>query len=203
MPINSFREDEQLSDVSKTKTLLRLFRYLLKYKMRIVVVLIIMGFCVAITLLDPLFMEAAIDKYISKGDFKGLIKLIILAGSLNICMVFAVKARMYLMATVSNKVIEEIRQELYEHIQTLDFKFFDSRPAGKILARIMGDVNSLKNVIENSVTTLIPDMVTVICVVVIMFTKNVKLAAASLFSLPIMIAWIWFIMGRAHAQWRE
>ena len=80
-----------------------------------------------------------------------------------------------------------IRQQLYTHIQKLDFAFFDSRPTGKILSRIIGDINSLKDVLSNSVTTLIPDMITVIAVVGIMFTKNPKLAAASLISTPFMV----------------
>jgi ATP-binding cassette subfamily B protein len=62
------------------------------------------------------------------------------------------------MAKVTNNVLLTIRQELYSHIQKLSFNFFDSRPTGKILARIIGDVNSLKDVLSNSVTTLIPDL---------------------------------------------
>lgn len=54
--------------------------------------------------------------------------------------------------------------------------FFDKRPAGKILARVIGDVNSLKNVLNNSVITLIPDFVTIVVVLIIMFIMNARLA---------------------------
>lgn len=64
---------------------------------------------------------------------------------------------MLIMAKVCNSILVTIRQQLYTHIQTLDFSFFDSRPTGKILARIIGDINSLKDVLGNCVTTLIPD----------------------------------------------
>ena len=63
------------------------------------------------------------------------------------------------MSVISNKILLKIRQDLYEHIQTLSFSFFDSRPTGKILARIIGDVNSLKDVLTNMVTTLIPEFI--------------------------------------------
>ena len=86
---------------------------------------------------------------------------------------------MYVMAVVSNKILLRIRQDLYEHIQTLSFSF-DSRPTGKILARIIGDVNSLRDVLVNVVTTLIPELITVIGVVVIMLIKDWRLALASL-----------------------
>src|SRR5574344_616987 len=202
MSFNSYKEDEALKTESKTKTLLRLFAYMLKYKGQIVIVLALMGFCVVVGILNPIFMEWAIDKYISKGNYTGLVKLLAVAVSLNILMVLAVKLRMYIMSKVSNHVLVEIRQQLYTHIQTLDFKFFDSRPTGKILARIIGDINSLRDVLENSVTTVIPELVTVLSVVIIMFTKNAKLAAAALWSLPLMIAGIILIQSKTHKRWQ-
>ncbi|MCI1209537.1 MAG: ABC transporter ATP-binding protein/permease [Treponema sp.] len=203
MAVNSYRQDEQITDTKKSITMLRLFRYLLNYKARISAVLVLMGFCIFVSLMNPLFLQKAVDTCIAHQDVTGLLKLISTAAVLNIAMVLAVKARMYLMATVSNKVIEEIRQELYDHIQTLDLKFFDSRPTGKILARVIGDVNSLKDVIENSVTTMIPDLATVICVAAIMFVKNAPLAAAALWSLPFMIAGIFIIQKQGHRHWQQ
>ena len=104
---------------------------------------------------------------------------------LNIIFIIMVKIRMYVMAVVSNKILLRIRQDLYEHIQTLSFSFFDSRPTGKILARIIGDVNSLRDVLVNVVTTLIPELITVIGVVVIMLIKDWRLALASLSTIPL------------------
>ena len=106
------------------------------------------------------------------------------------------------MAKVSNEVLLTIREELYTHIQTLSFQFFDSRPTGKILARIIGDVNSLKEVLSNSVTTLIPDFITILSVVGIMFVKNWKLAAAALSSLPLMILGVAFVQSKSHIRWQ-
>lgn len=117
-------------------------------------------------------------------------------------MVLGIKLRMYVMAKVCNSILVTIRQELYTHIQTLDFQFFDSRPTGKILARIIGDINSLKDVLSNCVTTLIPDFITICAVVAIMFIKNAGLAAASLISLPLMAACIWYIQTRSHKRWQ-
>lgn len=202
MPINSYKEDEKAAEASKLQTLCRLFSYLLQYKLPIFSVLLIMAYCVAVSLINPLLIEKAIDDYIEVKDFMGLYKLAAFAITLNLILIVLVKLRMYIMAKVCNSVLVDIRQQLYTHIQTLDFHFFDSRPTGKILARIIGDINALKDVLSNSVTTLIPDFITVCAVVAIMFIKNPILAAASLISIPFMIAGVWFIQTRSHAKWQ-
>ncbi len=202
MAVNSYKSDEQSVEKSKRETLKRLFRYLFQYKMQIIGVLLLMGYCVAVSLINPLIMETAVDTYIGGNDYRGLVKLMAVALAVNLLVVFAVKLRMYVMAKVCNKILLTIRQELYTHIQTLDFKFFDSRPTGKILSRIIGDINSLKDVLNNCVTTLIPDFLTVIAVVAIMFVKNPLLAAASLLSTPFMAVGTVLIELKAHPRWQ-
>ena len=202
MGFNSYKDDEQSSQTGKLKTMKRLFSYLLAYRRTILLVLLIMTFCVFVSLLNPLFIEAAIDDYISKGNRQGLYRLITLAAVLNLLMILGVKTRMYVMAKVCNSILVTIRQELYTHIQTLDFNFFDSRPTGKILARIIGDINSLQDVLNNFVTTLIPDFVTVAAVAAIMFVKNPVLAAAALCSLPLMALMLSLIQTFSHQRWQ-
>lgn len=202
MAINSYKEDEKLVKKSKFATMPRLFKYLFKYKGRIAVVFLLMAFGTVVDLINPLMMERAIDDYIVPGKIPGLLKIMGIYIALNVTMVLAIKLRMLLMAKTSNKVIQNLRQELYDHIQKLDLKFFDSRPSGKILARIIGDTNSLKDIIENCVTTLIPNLITVIAVMVIMFVKNAKLALAALCSLPVMIVGIFLISVMAEKHWK-
>lgn len=202
MAVNATRTDEQVQTVSKRKTLARMFYYLLAYKKQVVAVLMIMLVSVVITLINPLIIQQAIDVYIAGEDWHGLKRLGIVAVLLNLTLVLLVKIRMYIMAKVSNEVLLTIREELYTHIQTLSFQFFDSRPTGKILARIIGDVNSLKEVLSNSVTTLIPDFITILSVVGIMFVKNWKLAAAALSSLPLMILGVAFVQSKSHIRWQ-
>ncbi len=202
MAVNSYKADEKSVEKSKAQTLKRLFSYLLAYKWQIILVLLIMGYGVAVSLVNPLIMESAIDDYIAVKDLKGLYKLLIIALTINLLLVLTVKLRMYIMAKVCNQILLTIRQELYTHIQKLDFHFFDSRPTGKILSRIIGDINSLKDVLSNCVTTLIPDGLTVIAVVVIMVYKNPKLAVASLLTVPFMAGAMFFIEYKAHPRWQ-
>lgn len=202
MAVNSYKEDEELEGIGKKETLKRLFAYMLKYKFQVFGVILCMLVTVVITLINPLIIEEAIDVYIAGKDIPGLLHLAAFTVIINIIFIIMVKVRMYVMAKISNQILMEIRQELYEHIQTLSFSFFDSRPTGKILARIIGDVNSLKNVLVNAVTTLIPDFITICGVVVIMVAKDWRLALASLSSIPLMAAAIWFIQKFSHVRWQ-
>jgi len=202
MARNATKQDEQISNKTKRETLLRLFKYLLGYKKTIAVVMLLMAATTTIVLLNPIILERAIDVHIKNKDSEGLIKLGILGIVLNVLLILLIKLRMYLMAKVSNDVLVKIRKELYEHIQTLGFQFFDSRPTGKILARLMGDVNSLKDVLANSVTTLIPDAITLIAVVIIMIAKNGKLGLASMSAMPLMAIGVWYVQSKSHKRWQ-
>lgn len=202
MSVNGIREDEYLNKVGKKATLKRLFGYMLAYKAKIAFVLFIMLLTVTISIVNPLIIQRAINVNIANKDFRGLLVLGLFALVLNISLVLMVKLRMYLMAKISNNILLTIRQELYTHIQKLSFSFFDSRPTGKILARIIGDVNSLKDVLSDSVTTLIPDFITICSVVTIMLIINWQLALASLITLPFMMFGLWFIQTHSHLRWQ-
>ena len=202
MSVNTSRVDEEQKEVLKKDTIIRLFRYLLVYKKQIAAVLLIMAGTIAISMATPIMMEYAINVCVASGDVNGLLRLGALAVVMFLFFLAGTKVRMYIMSDVSNKVLLNIRDELYQHIQTLSFGFFDSRPTGKILARIIGDVNSLKDVLSDSVTQLIPDLITVVCVAVIMLIKNYRLAMAALLTLPILVVGMLVIETTAHKRWQ-
>ena len=105
MAYNSFRQDEELKTSGKRTTMRRLFRYLLDYKFKILMVLLIMAYCIGVSILNPLIFERAIDVHIKNHDIYGLIRLITSAFILNIIMVFLIKLRMYIMAKICNQVL--------------------------------------------------------------------------------------------------
>ena len=202
MAVNASRMDEEQKEVSKKETIFRLFGYLLAYRRELVLVLLIMAGTLAISMITPLLMERAVNVHVANKDVTGLLTI----GAVSLGMFFlylaGTKARMAVMASVSNRVLVTIRQQLYEHIQTLSFHFFDTRPTGKILARIIGDVNSLKDVLADSVTQLVPDLLTVLCVAVIMVIKNYRLAMAALIAVPLLAVGMFFIETTAHKLWQ-
>lgn len=202
MAVNSFREDEQMDASDTGKVVLRLFGYLRDYKKDVVIVLIAMAVTVGISLLNPLLIEEAIDHYVADKDMSGLLKLVAFAVTVNLVYVVMVKVRIYVMSLISNNIILKVRNEVYEHIQTLSFSFFDSRPNGKILARIMGDVNSLKDVLAKAVTNIIPNTITIIGVIVIMLMKDWRLALAAMCTLPFMAIAIYLVEKSNHIRWQ-
>lgn len=202
MAVNASRMDEEQAAVSKKETLSRLFKYLLAYRKEVVLVLLIMAGTIAVSMATPLLMEVAVNRYVAQKDMAGLARLGVLAVFLFLLFLAGTKARMSIMASVSNRVLVTIRQQLYEHIQTLSFHFFDSRPTGKILARVIGDVNSLKDVLSESVTQLIPDLATILCVAVIMVVKNYRLAMAALLTVPLLALGMFVIETTAHRRWQ-
>ncbi len=202
MAVNSFREDEEQKEVLNRETLFRLYRYLLFYKKQVGVVLIVMFITIVISMLNPLIIERAINVNIANQDVNGLLVLGAGALVLNLIFVAGVKLRMVLVAKIANRVVLQIREELYIHIQSLGFYFFDSRPTGKILARIIGDVNSLKDVLSDSVTTLIPDLCTIVGVLIIMLVKNWRLAMSAIIMLPFMGIGMYLAQNASHKRWQ-
>lgn len=203
MSVNSFREDEEQKEVLKFDTLLRLYRYLFRYGKKILLVLFIMCITIAINLVNPLIIERAVNVHIANRDMKGLMLLCLFGVGLNVVNVAGIKLRMYMLAKISNQVLLDIREAVYEHIQKLSFHFFDTRPTGKILARVIGDVNALKNILSDSVTTLIPDFITLVAVAVIMIVKNPKLAIASFVTVPFLIVAMSIIEKLGHKRWQS
>lgn len=202
MSVNSIRQDEIQQEVSKKQTLKRLYRYLFAYKKQLLLVTLLLALTVSISLISPLFIERAIDVHVANGDWKRLLMLGTVVLAAYLAFMLGTRVQTILMARVTNQVLLTIREELYAHIQTLSFHFFDSRPTGKILARVIGDVNSLKELLSDSITQLVPEFVTVVGVAVIMVVKNARLAMSALITLPFLAAGLFAIMTISHKRWQ-
>ena len=202
MAVNTARQDELMREVPKRETLFRLYRYLFDYKKELATVGGLLAVTLSITLATPLAIELAVDQYVANEDIAGLLTLGAAALALFFVYAFCTRQWMMLMAEVTNKVLLTIRSQLYSHLQTLSFHFYDSRPTGKILARVVGDPNSLKDVLSDSVTKLIPDLLTIAGVSVIMLVKNWQLALAALLTLPVLCGGMFVIQSAAHRRWQ-
>lgn len=202
MSINTFKEDEILKDSIDFKLILRLVSYLKSYKKEVLKTLAFMPMVIAVTLLNPYFMKIGIDKYIASNDYQGLVFMGIFALIINIIGMLSYKITIVTMAEVSSKILLTIRQELFSHIQKLSFSFFDSRPVGKVLARIIGDVNSLSQLFTDSVTVLIPDAITLITIAIIMMGVHYKLAIMALIMLPLLTLVMFFIQISCRKRWQ-
>ena len=184
MAKNTVNQDEKVIALKGKDILFRLVKYMKPYGVKIAAVLLLMLIVTGVGLLNPMLLKIAIDDFIGAKDVKGLA--LIGAGliGLNLISMYASKYATFNMNKTTHNILRTIRQELYEHIQKLSFAFFDERPVGKILARVVGDVNSLSELFNKSVTTVIPQVLTLVFVTIIMFSMNVKLALVSMAMLP-------------------
>lgn len=203
MAKNTFKEDEKLNESVNIKIVARLVKYLGSYKVQVLNTLILMIVVVTVSLANPLLMREAINNYIANGDMQGLAILGVVMALINFVAMYCARYRIMIMSRVSNKILLKIRQELFIHIQKLSFSFFDSRPVGKILARIIGDVNSLGNLFTSSVTNLIPDAITLMAVAGIMIFMNWKLGLMALVMLPFLSLALFLIQINCRKRWQE
>lgn len=202
MAINSTRDDEDLQESLKWDVLKRLFKYLLDYKIQIVAVVLLILVTVGIGIAYPLIIERIIDVEIVNKDVNGLLSLAGVMVLLSLINLVASRIWRKKMAYISNDVVLKIRKSLYLHIQDLGVDFFDGRPAGKILARVTGDVNSLKDVLSSTITQFVPEILTIIVVAVVMFTVSPILTLGAMASLPIIIGGTFLFEILAHKKWQ-
>ena len=202
MAASSFKQDEDLKETINIKVIGRLIVYLKQYKISVLVTLLLMLVTVSIELFNPYFLKLGIDVFIFNKDIKGLLLLTLLMVIINGLSMFCAKRRILIMSKVTNGILLSIRQQLYTHIQRLSFSFFDSRPVGKILARIIGDVNSLSDLFSNSVTSLIPNLIKIVAAVVIMLSMNFKLGLVALSTLPVLLGSMFLIQVFSHKRWQ-
>ncbi|WP_129689003.1 ABC transporter ATP-binding protein [Gottfriedia acidiceleris] len=203
MAQNTINRDEDQLNRSKTELIFRLGTYLKPYKLKTFTVICLMLFVMVIGILNPYLLKVAIDTNIKNHDVKGLIIIGAVLLALNFLAMIASKTRWTMISSVTNNILVNIRHELYTHIQKLSFTFFDNRPVGKILARVMGDISALQNLFNQSIQTLIPELLSLVCVTVVMFILNVKLAIASVSILPFLAVAMFYIETRARKRWDD
>lgn len=198
---NLIKKDEEVIRRSKSEITVKLLEYLKPYKFKSFIVILLMIFVMISSIVNPLLLKIAIDKYVVNKDVTGLILIGIILIVLNLLAWGLSKIRWNMITSITNNILVNIRHELYSHIQYLSFDFFDGRPVGKILSRVVSDVNSLKNLFSQSIQSLIPQLLNLLCVAIIMFFLNYKLALASVALLPVLGIAMFYIEIYSRRRW--
>lgn len=201
MAKNTVKQDEDLQRHSKLEITTRLLGYLKPYKFKATWIVLLMIFVMICGILNPYLLKIAIDNNIANGDIKGLLIIGVILLILNILAAIATRIRIISMSSITNNILINIREELYTHIQKLSFSFFDNRPVGKILARVIGDVNALQELFTNSITSFIPELLSLVCVTIMMFFLNFKLALASIIILPVLFVSMFAVETISRKRW--
>lgn len=169
-------------------TIIRIWSYMEKKKYSLLIVFILIFFSTAATLLGPFLIIKGIDcmsSGINKVDFKKLGIIIIVMIGIYIISTVLSWIQSYMMIEIAQQCIFEIRKEIFEKIQNLNLKYFDSHPHGETMSRVTNDVENINTTLTQSISQLMSSFIMVIGSMCVMFYLSWKLAILSLFVVPI------------------
>lgn len=203
MARNTYDIDEEIVSQFDLEQFKRLARYAKPYKKLLFGILIVVIFSSLAGLATPLLMKYAIDDYIPNHNVKMLVVVSSIFFVLVILGAICMKYRIRYMSHIGNEIIADIRTDLFEHIGTLSLNYFDSRPHGKILVRVVNYVNSLSDLLSNGFINLVTDLFGFFVALGIMYALNWKLSLVVTFFVPISIFAIFSLKNRQRKALQE
>jgi len=204
MARNTFRTDEVVKDENKfnLQRMMRLKKYVLPYKKSFIITLVFTIVSSILGLLAPFLTMIIMDRAIPDNDIP---LVLLIAGFMLLTIVanvFFLRYRMDAMARVGQGIIRDLRKELFVHLQRLPFSFFDSRPHGKILVRVVNYINSLSDMLSNGLINVITDLFSLVVIVVIMLMINPYLTLIAMAGVPLLMVVVFFIRIKNRRAWQ-
>jgi ATP-binding cassette subfamily B protein len=197
----------QQSKIEKAKNprnaLTRLTLYLSPYKSTLALVLTFVLFYISLGLLEPYLIGRAIDQYISVRQIDGLSKLALLLFTAYLFDNGFQAASSWLMARISQDALRRLRRDLFEHLQNLSIRFFDSHTAGELMSRLTNDIEAINQAVSQNVVSLVASVLSLLGIVIAMFILNPWLALAALLVVPIMFWFTQFIAKYTRKGFRD
>ena len=214
MARNKFDEDEQIEQKVNLKIIPRMMKWIKPYAGFMVLACVIMLLASAIGLISPYLIKMAIDTAIpaaqklpetaSFWEKYGLLTKISVVLLLSTLLVrFLLAAKLKLMTRVAQKIIVNIRKEVFTKLQALPFTYFDSRPHGKILIRVVNYVNSLSDLLSNGIIQLISDLFTLAVIICFMLAIDVRLTFVCMAVLPVLFIILFSMKKKQHEAWKQ
>lgn len=204
MARNKFDIDENLETPFDIRHLKRSLIYAGKYKGKIALALTLSAIGTVIGLLSPLIVKYALDNCMISRD---TIPMLLLCGAgVLACTVVSVviaKIRSVIMTRVGQDIVYDIRRDLFEHMQKLSFEYYDSRPHGKILTRIINYVNSLSDLMTNGLLNFVLECLSLVFITIFMFIVSWQLALIIMAGFPIYIAILFIVKKGQRKGWQQ
>lgn len=203
MARNRYDVDEVLETPFDFRHLKRSFKYMKKYKGKMILALVLSVFAAISGLLGPLITQYALDHTIPQKNIGQLVLLsLLLAATLAISIAFS-NIRSRIMTVVGQDIIFDIRTDLFAHLQKLPFQYYDDRPHGKILIRVVNYVNSVSDMLSNGVINVILEFLNMLFILIFMLFVNVKLTLVVLSGVPLFAAVIMLIKKKQRKAWQD
>ncbi|MEC0248940.1 ABC transporter ATP-binding protein [Paenibacillus chitinolyticus] len=168
-------------------TIGRLGRYLGRQRKGLATVVLLTVLSAGAGLIAPYLLGRAVDDYILPRDYGGLLKLCLLLLGIYLFSSVMTWFQTYVMAAVSQRTVQNLRHDIFAHLQKLPLNFFDSRTHGELMSRTTNDIENVSNTLNQSVIQLMTSVITIAGSLVLMLTMNIWLTLVTLLSVPVTI----------------
>ncbi|MFD0672187.1 ABC transporter ATP-binding protein [Cohnella sp. GCM10027633] len=202
MARNKFDIDESLEAPFDIRHFKRALVYIKRQKTPMIVALVLSALSAGIGLSAPLILAHVIDVTIPAKDKTALVWWSALTLATIVVSVVLATIRSRIMTRVGQDIIFEIRTDLFKHLQELPFQYYDDRPQGKILIRVVNYVNSVSDVLSNGIINFILEILNLVFIAIFMFAVNVQLSLVILAGLPVFIAIMLLIKNKQRRAWQ-
>ena len=200
---NTFREDEALETPFDIRHLLRASGYIKKYLWKMILSLFLSACGGIAALFAPMVTQRPLDGAIPNKDVKQLIFLVAMLILTYVVSIVFTTVRSHIMVHVSQNIIYDIRKDLFAHLQKLPFQYYDDRPHGKILIRVVNYVNSVSDMLSNGLINVALEILNLIFIVIFMFCVDVKLSLVVLAGVPVLAVFMLWIKNRQRKAWQQ
>ncbi|MFA5561921.1 MAG: ABC transporter ATP-binding protein [Eubacteriales bacterium] len=187
MARNRYDVDETLDRQFDFSKITRMGVYIKPHRWWMLLSLALIAAASLLSLVVPALLQVVIDDAIPNQDSARLVKLAFLSLGVIVLSSIFTALRGVIMTFVGQRVVFDIRRDLFAHLQDLPFQYYDSRPHGKILIRVVNYVNAVSDTLTNGILNAIVDLLNIVFIAVFMFSMDVRLALYIVVGLPVLI----------------
>lgn len=185
------------------RVVLRMLAYLRPYRRQMLIGFVLMLIATALVLVTPYLIKIAIDEHITQGDFGGLTRISLLIAASFLGLYAATAGQRYLLSWVGQRVLANLRRELFEKIQALPLGYHDTNIVGVTVSRVINDVAVINELLSQGLITLIGDLLVLGGIIVVMLTMNPRLALLTFLVFPLMVLLTVLFSLRAKVAFRR
>jgi len=179
-------EEEILGKAYDSRLMKRLIRYLRPYTLSVFLAFIFLIVSSVGMLAGPYLTQIAIDNYILMNDYSGLAYIVLLYIGILFAMFFIQYFHYYLMHMTGQKVMYDLRRQIFMHLQGRSLSYFDKNPVGRLVTRLTNDVDALNEMFTSGVVTIFGDLVLLTGIVSMLIYYNFKLAMITVSVVPLL-----------------
>lgn len=180
-------DDEVLGKAYDARLMGRLWEVTRPHQRLVLVSLVLFPLTAAVELLGPYLVKIAIDRHILVGDWSGLGVMAVLFLLTQVGLYGLRVSQAYVTQLTGQRVMHDLRQALFTHLQRLEAAFFDRNPVGRLMTRLLSDVEAINEMFTSGAVALVGDVVTLTGVVVILLLLNWRLALVTFALVPILV----------------